>query len=152
MDSISKTMKTLYWLLILALLLKDSESIDQLAPHKVTVAITNKLLHNKELSLHCKDKHHDLGPVTLKGGETYRFRFQPNFWIHATLYFCRFVWSGGDHRFDIYVEDRDMYCNDNLCSWEIMEKRPCDVSNGILYRKCYEWDKASSEKNNTLSS
>jgi len=152
MDSISKIMRTFCWLLILSLQLKGSESNDQLLPkensvhYKVTVQITNKL-HTKlgfqQLNLHCKDKFHDLGPVTLKFGETYSFRFAPNIFISTTLCFCRFVWLGGDHRFDIYVQKRDYYCHHALCYWEIFDGGPCGT---IKYESnssvCFLWDRA----------
>ncbi|WVZ15711.1 hypothetical protein V8G54_013277 [Vigna mungo] len=142
-------MITLCWLLILAWQFKGSSG--QLLPHKVDVKITNMLIR-KELTLHCKDKNHDLGFVKLKVGESFTFSFNPNFFADITLYFCRFIWIGGDHRFDIYVEHRDHHCNNNVCSWQISEKRPCDVSFGVLSRKCYQWDGTLPETNNTLSS
>ncbi|WVZ15707.1 hypothetical protein V8G54_013273 [Vigna mungo] len=162
MDSMSKIMRRLCLLLVLAVFLKGSDSNDELLSkndalhHTVTVEITNKLhpkaLGFQELSVHCKDKHHDLGPVTLKFGGDHRFDIYDqdrDYYCHHALCYWEIFDSGpcgGDHRFDIYVQDRDMYCNNNLCSWQITEKRPCDVSYGILSRKCYEWDKSSPEK------
>jgi len=142
----------LCWLLILALELKDSESTDQIIPHKITVSMTNRFLGEKQVNIHCKDKDHNLGTVTVNVSDTYSFRFFPSFFFNNTLYFCRFMWNGGDHRFDIYVQRRDLLCNDHRCSWDIFEKRPCDVSFGVPSRKCYSWDSSSLETNNTLSS
>ena len=88
--------------------LKGSEGGGEegLLPSKVHVAITNFLVHDN-LTVHCKDKHNDLGAHTLKAEETYTFVFRPNFFFNVTLYFCRFVWVGASHYFDIYVQDRD---------------------------------------------
>lgn len=157
MHSISKIMRRLCLLLVVAVFLKGSDGNDELLSkndalhHKVTVEITNKLhpkaLGFQELSVHCKDKHHDLGPVTLKFGETYSFRFAPNIIVSKTLYFCRFIWSGGDHRFDIYVQERDYYCHHALCYWEIFDSGPCGTikyaSNSSV---CFLWDRASRAK------
>ncbi|KAG2383861.1 uncharacterized protein HKW66_Vig0257070 [Vigna angularis] len=60
MDSISKMMRILCWLLILASELRRSESSDQFLPHSVAVKIAN-MLTLKQLTLHCRDKNHDLG-------------------------------------------------------------------------------------------
>ncbi|KOM56962.1 hypothetical protein LR48_Vigan10g285400 [Vigna angularis] len=146
MDSISKMMRILCWLLILASELRRSESSDQFLPHSVAVKIAN-MLTLKQLTLHCRDKNHDLGIATINVGESFVFYVNPNFFLDKTLYYCRFIWKDANHRFDIYVQHRDHVCNNNVCSWQIFEKRPCDVSFGVLVRKCYVWP-----TNNTLSS
>jgi len=163
MDSVSKILRTLCCLLILALQLKGSESNDQLVPdkiivdQKVTIEITNKLDSKgggvPPLSVHCRDKFHDLHPVTLKFGETFRFRILPNIFASVTLYYCRFVWSGGNHRFDIYVQERDYECHHGLCYWEIFNSGPCGTIQHESHSSvCFLWNKDSTQKNNTISS
>ncbi|ESW22888.1 hypothetical protein PHAVU_004G003200 [Phaseolus vulgaris] len=123
-------------------------------PTKVTVDITNRL-EKRYLALRCKDKHHDLGLQQLNVGQTFSFRFYPNYFINATLYFCHFVWSGGDHHFDIYVEERDEYGHHNRCSWDIFATGPCKYNPGP--QQCFKWTSPAARKrlllkksNNTL--
>jgi len=138
MDSISKIMIILCLLVIVGVKLKGGGvSAVNLFPKKVTVQITNKL-SMKQLDLHCKDKHHDLGLITLNVNETYRFRFYTQFFTLTTLYFCHFVWSNGDHHFDIYVQKRDLFCFHYRCSWEILENGPCQLAPGT--RHCFMWN------------
>lgn len=126
--------------------------------HKiVTVKITNKLYSSKigypDLNLHCRDKLHNLHPVTLKYNETYKFRFLPNFFASVTLYFCHFVWPTGNYHFDIYDEERDFECNHYLCNWEIHEYGPCGtIYAGSSTVACFAWGKALPANNFTLSS
>ncbi|WVZ15703.1 hypothetical protein V8G54_013269 [Vigna mungo] len=87
-----------------------------------------------KLTIHCKDKHHDLGTYILNYEEIYKFSFKPNFLKRGILYFCSFKWEGGSHSFDIYNEDRD---NCDRCVWRIFETGPC-----MHYRKydvCFRW-------------
>ncbi|KAF7815397.1 S-protein-like protein 5-like [Senna tora] len=108
----------------------------KLIPLKVTVQIINNLTQPQDLTLHCKDKHHDLGEHTLKSGKMYEFTFRPNFFYKATLYFCGFAWSSDPslHRFDIYDERRD-YCA--KCTWKISETDVLEIGSD------YDSDKLS---------
>ncbi|TKY50488.1 Plant self-incompatibility S1 [Spatholobus suberectus] len=147
MASTSKIMFSLSMLLtvLVALQLKGSESgvlpsklKEGFLPSKVTVEMSNNLTL-KQLDLHCKDKHNDLGPQTLNVGDTYSFRFRPNAFANVTLYFCRFVWVGAVHYFDIYVQERDTpTCDDNRCSWQIFEEGPCKIMERS--RECFKWN------------
>jgi len=140
-DSISKIMIILFLSLILALQLKANEiATVPILPTKITVEITNRL-NMKVLGLHCKDKDHDLGFIALDVGQTYRFRFYPNYFFARTLYFCHFQWIGELHYFDIYVERRDEYCFHNRCSWVIVENGPCKIK-PISY-ECFYWNSAN---------
>ncbi|KAK7365210.1 hypothetical protein VNO80_14086 [Phaseolus coccineus] len=139
-DSISKEMIIFSLLLILALQLKGSEIGGPIIPTKVTVEITNRL-NMKILGLRCQEKHRDMGVHILNVGETYSFRFYPNYLFPVTLYFCHFKYSGGDHHFDIYVQRRDDYCFHNRCSWEIVENGPCKIK--PRSRECFNWNVAS---------
>ncbi|XP_028785886.1 S-protein homolog 5-like [Neltuma alba] len=105
-----------------------------LLPPKTTVQIVNTLPNHQDLTLHCKDKNHDLGEHTLKFRETYEFKLKPNPLINVTLYFCSFWWPsiGPARYFDIYKQDRDK-CK--LCIWTVVDYGPC-TSDGI----CYPWN------------
>jgi len=141
--------------IFLGVQLKCGESIAPLFPPKVTVVITNSLF-NGILALHCKSKDNDLGVQHLNVEQSYSFSFFPNYFIPSTLFFCQFVWVGGNHFFDIYVETRDGYCHGNTCSWNIIGNGPCQWISGAL--KCFPWNPPTEEQrlflqqsNNTLS-
>jgi len=143
MVSISKIVFLLSLLLttLFSLQLKGSEAeivpfeVEKgLIPHKVSITITN-LLISKNLTVHCKDKHNDLGYHTLNYAETYNFGFRPNFFWKVTLYFCHFTWEGASHYFDIYKQDRDECVQ---CVWNILEAGPCNVN--PKHNQCYAWN------------
>ncbi|WVZ14000.1 hypothetical protein V8G54_011566 [Vigna mungo] len=129
--------------------LKCGESGVPVLPTKVTVQITNRL-SERYLAVHCKDKNTDLGVHQLNVGETYSFKFFPKYYFPTTLYFCHFTWLEADHYFDIYVQDRDGYCSDNTCIWEIFADGPCRTNKDP--RHCYGWNppSAAQQRNNTL--
>ncbi|BAU00920.1 hypothetical protein LR48_Vigan102s004400 [Vigna angularis] len=142
MVSISKIALLLSLLLTILFSLQLKGSEDEVAPsevekglipNKVNVAISNFLL-SKDLTVHCKDKHNDLGTHILKYGETYDFGFRPNIFWKVTLYFCRFTWVGASHSFDVYKQDRDE-CDQ--CVWNILESGPCKVY--PKHNQCYVW-------------
>ena len=128
---------TLLLTIFLGMQLKCGESIAPILPTKVTVQITNSIF-NGYLDVHCKSKDNDLGVQHLNVQQSYSFSFFPKFFFPSTLYFCRFIWTGGDHYFDIYVQNRDGYCKDNLCSWNILGNGPCRWISGAL--KCFPWN------------
>jgi len=140
MGSIFKIMIILCVLLNLAPQLKGNKIAGiPILPTQVTVEITNELSRKKVLGLHCKDKGNDLGFVALNAGQTYRFRFYPNYFFTVTLYFCHFQWGAGeDHHFDIYIQGRDQYCSHNRCSWAIVENGPCKIRHKS--RECFHWN------------
>ncbi|MED6187691.1 hypothetical protein PIB30_078833, partial [Stylosanthes scabra] len=45
---------------------------------KTKVEVFNRLTNGVILGFHCKDKHHDLGPVTLQPNQSWSFRFLPD--------------------------------------------------------------------------
>ena len=74
---------------------------------KTKVQIYNKLYIGQDLDVHCKDKNHDLGLITLKPDEMFEFTVTLNLFIPNVLYFCSFHWiqiGVGEYRyyFDIY--------------------------------------------------
>jgi len=134
--------------------LKCAESSVPFFPTKETVDITNHL-DMRYLAVQCKDKNNDLGVHQLNVGQTFSFTFFPKVFFPSTLYFCHFVWLEGDHYFDIYVQDRDGYCQKNSCSWDIIANGPCRTISG--HRECYNWNPPAEGKrlfmqqsNNTL--
>jgi len=104
-------------------------------PSKVYVEIAN-FISLKNLTVHCKDKHNDLGIHKLEYGEIFEFSFRPNFFWKVSLYFCQFTWEGGSHYFDIYKQSRDRCI---VCVWNIFENGPCKVYR--KYSDCYVWNK-----------
>ncbi|KAF1879336.1 hypothetical protein Lal_00005802 [Lupinus albus] len=94
--------------------------------YEAKVLMTNKL--STPLTLHCKDKTHDDHINTLQPGESHRFKFVPNPFGTASLWFC-----SAFHRFDIFVQKRDE-CHD--CNWEIYTTGPCKLDPLV---KCYPW-------------
>jgi len=144
MVSISKSALLLYLLLTTLFSLQLKGSHDEvepsevekgLIPHKVHVAITNFLI-SKSLTVHCREKHHDLGTHILNYGETYNFSFRPNIFWKVTLYFCRFIWIGADYSFDIYKQDRDECVQ---CIWNIFDRGACKIH--PKHNECYVWQR-----------
>ncbi|XP_054791560.1 uncharacterized protein LOC129302533 [Prosopis cineraria] len=103
-----------------------------LFPSKTTVQIVNTLAHHEDVTIHCKDKHNDLGEHVLKFREMFEFRFKPNPFLKVTLYFCSFWWPilSEPHYFDIYIQERDT-CT--VCNWHVNYYGPC------LFGVCYPW-------------
>ncbi|WVZ15008.1 hypothetical protein V8G54_012574 [Vigna mungo] len=138
MVSISKILLSLLLTTVFSLQLKGSEDEvvpseveEGLLPRKVHVAISNFLV-SKDLTLHCRDKHNDVGTHILKYGERYDFDFRPNFFAKLTLYYCSFTWVGASHSFDVYNQNKD---DCNQCAWNILESGPCKV----FPKQCYAW-------------
>lgn len=105
-------------------------------PRRVFISITNNIT-GVQLSVHCKDKHHDLGFQSLKFGEIYTFTFKPKPFLRIAQYFCRFSWGAEFHHFDVYYEVRDHdICS--KCDWKIYKTGPC-VENEE-YDTCYPWN------------
>ncbi|KAE9612746.1 putative plant self-incompatibility S1 [Lupinus albus] len=105
------------------------------------VIITNKL--SEVLTLHCQDMKNDLGYHTLQpNSDPYSFKFTANPIFKISLYYCKFVWTGESHNFDIYVQKRDGKCgNSNReCSWIITQQGPCRLTNDPNNPLCYPWN------------
>ncbi|XLS56071.1 hypothetical protein HN51_005826 [Arachis hypogaea] len=105
---------------------------------KSAVIIKNTIEGNLNLTIHCKSKDDDLGPVVLSPNQSYQFTFNPNF-FRTTLFFCTFRWTGSCHWFDIYIQTRDLpLCEDIPCSWIIKKNGPCrDLPSS---NKCFSWN------------
>ncbi|BAU00935.1 hypothetical protein VIGAN_11007500 [Vigna angularis var. angularis] len=143
MDSISKMMRILCWLLILASELRRSESSDQFLPHSVAVKIAN-MLTLKQLTLHCRDKNHDLGLIADEVERVNQIDLDSDNCgcILRSTYELPCACELARHESSIIP----------LGEIHIFEKRPCDVSFGVLSRKCYVWDGTPPETDNALSS
>ncbi|KAK7320849.1 hypothetical protein VNO77_30702 [Canavalia gladiata] len=137
MNSVSKTMLSFTMILTIFLALKFKGGDSAFFFSKVTITIINKL-NEMQLGFHCKDKHHDLGVQYLLVGANYSFKILPDEFMKSTLYFCNFGWITGQHRFDIYIQDRDEATCDEVCSWEILETGPCKIKS--TSRECFKWD------------
>lgn len=110
---------------------------------KVTIYVTNNMT-NTQLTMYCKDKHHNFGTQTLKSGETYSFKFIPAYIFRRSLYFCHFSWNSESHYFDIYVQTRDQHGCDKDCYWHIKESGPCkDNAGGKGVTQCFHWKKTT---------
>jgi len=102
-------------------------------PSKVSIAMSNYIML-RNLTIDCIVRNHDLGARILDYGETFEFSFSSNFFCEVPLYFCRFIWRGASHYFDIYNQNRDKCVE---CMWNIFETGPCKVY--PKYSKCYAW-------------
>ncbi|XP_028772384.1 S-protein homolog 2-like [Neltuma alba] len=135
------SMKSLLLVLAMVVMVGGGKAWIIKAP-KVTVKIQNGLSQNQDLTLHCKSKDDDLGEHTLQNKASYKFSLRPRFFIHSTLFFCSFWWPSNTslHYFDIYVEDRDWWCN--LCAWTISESGACIYDELTRQTDCYPWNSA----------
>ncbi|CAL0302332.1 unnamed protein product [Lupinus luteus] len=87
------------------------------------VYVKNNLDNHTILTLHCKDKDHDLGVQKLNYQEEFKFQFKPNF-LGNRLYFCGLTWDGNLHWFVVYNDRRDLnFCKD--LHWSINKDKPC---------------------------
>ncbi|XLS91198.1 hypothetical protein HN51_067206 [Arachis hypogaea] len=104
---------------------------------KTTVYVTNNVEGNLNLTIHCKSKNDDLGPVVLSPNQAYQFTFNRNL-LGGTLFFCSFRWTGSCHWFDIYIQDRDVtHCESVPCRWIIKKGGPCrDLPDS---HECFPW-------------
>ncbi|XP_028785888.1 S-protein homolog 5-like [Neltuma alba] len=128
------------WLTIVAaIMFKGGET--GLLPSKTTVQIVNTLAHHEDVTLHCKDKNHDLGERVLKFREMFEFSFKPNPFLKVTLYFCRFWWPilSEAHYFEIYVQERDEW---QVCNWHVNYYGPC--LSGVCCPWGYKYEPPSS--------
>ena len=106
---------------------------------KTVVEITNKLPNQLWLVLHCKDKTIDLDSQTLRPDQSWSFQFQDDWLFARTLYFCHFVWKGGDRWFDIYVGRRDQDLG-HFHQWNITQSGPCRIRwNSGGSTECFPW-------------
>ncbi|QHO39401.1 uncharacterized protein DS421_4g128830 [Arachis hypogaea] len=126
--------KCIMFLFLLVVLQEQPLSIAR----KTAVVVKNTVEGNLNLTIHCKSKDDDLGPVILSPNQSYRFTFTPNILFRITLFFCTFRWTGSCHRFDIYKQERDDRLCDNPCGWIIKKGGPCrDI---LSSHECFSWN------------
>ena len=137
-QNMSPYMKSLLLLLpIFASVLKvNSENPDSFIIN-IRVDLVNLLESGADLTIHCKEKHNDLGVFNVKFKERYSFSFKINWFTFKKLFFCSFQWQSGHlYYFNVYDQDRDT-CQ--FCLWNIEEKGPrdakgaCTVWNGKMH-------------------
>jgi len=144
MVSVSKIVLSISILLtiLIALQFQDCKSFKTF-PTKVTVSITNNLPNSLSVLVHCKDKHNDLGFITLQSNGVYNFTVKPTFLIPNKLYFCSFKWSSVLKYFNIYYQPRDQIDCDDECIWRIHDYGPCKVKKGNVI-ECFKWNTSPS--------
>jgi hypothetical protein len=108
---------------------------------RMHVNVTNTLLGNLDLTLHCKSADDDLGKHILHHGQNWSFR---NNFFGETQFYCGFRWNEELHWFDIYIANRDD-CRTS-CNWNILQSGPCRtiVPSDIVvpYKdECFAWNK-----------
>ncbi|GAB2279947.1 hypothetical protein Dimus_014583 [Dionaea muscipula] len=91
-----------------------------LIPKYTHVSLTNGLGDGLSLTVHCQsDQNHDtIGTVVIADGQTFDWRFKPNFW-GTTEWFCNFIWQDAIGTYDIYVYKRDHHLCGKHCQWYI---------------------------------
>ncbi|KAK2977407.1 hypothetical protein RJ640_009958 [Escallonia rubra] len=78
---------------------------------KAEVHVFNFLPGEIPLALHCQSKDDDIGYHTLTYGQELSWKFNPNYIIENTLFFCHFWWNSRDRSFTVYDEHRlDPFC------------------------------------------
>ena len=93
------------------------------------------------LHVHCKDKKHGIPEESVPYKQSFKFQVTNSFW-GVTDYYCSFVFLEKVHRFDIYVQNRDLEKCWANCTWTIKEGGPCLIhSVGQTFVDCYEWNK-----------
>lgn len=141
--SMALPIRNVLFLTVLLLLRTTCEA--QLVKHKTYLRISNYMA--KKLTVHCKSKDDDIGVQILAPQASFEFSFRPNFW-NSTLYFCQFIWEGGSHWFDIYVQTRDQHACVKHCNWFVTKTGSgvCRLIEGEphLVEKCFPWNDESS--------
>ncbi|KAK6138489.1 hypothetical protein DH2020_027765 [Rehmannia glutinosa] len=86
--------------------------------HKTKVRVHNNLGKNINLTLVGRTDD-DLGVHLLKNGDSFQWRFHPNF-IGTTTFYCGMGWKNVRGKFDIYVAQRDSErCLE--CVWNVTQ-------------------------------
>ncbi|KAF8095739.1 hypothetical protein N665_0323s0007 [Sinapis alba] len=107
------------------------------------VVITNKLVAQFGLLVHCKNKETDLGVRSVLIDQSVDFRFRVNI-RKTTNYSCIFSWPGIVRTFDIFRADRDDSSTSKCgicseCIWYISESGPCRIRRDGGPPCCFPW-------------
>ncbi|XP_018438705.1 S-protein homolog 5-like [Raphanus sativus] len=107
------------------------------------VVITNKLVAQFGLLVHCTNKETDLGVRSVLINQSFGFRFRVNL-FKTTNYNCVFSWPGIVRTFDIFRADRDDNSRSKCgicseCIWYISESGPCRIRRDGGPPCCFPW-------------
>jgi len=147
MVSVSKLVLPILMLLTIFVVFQFKGVKSGILHDKVHMHIFNNLTNGVKLTVHCKDKTHDIGAQTLNVGESYNFVFRPGSFSETTLYFCGFRFNTEFHYFDVYDQERDDDFVGKDCQWDVHESGPCrhnvkDKQNTI---ECFPWNPSRRE-------
>ena len=133
---------TLRFSIIVAVLLCTSGLIEGEPLDRKRIELTNDLDPATDLQVHCKSGDDDLGPHTLKHGESYSWRFRVNF-FQTTQFFCNFQWTENgaarNHWVDIYKNANIFTVECTECLWKVRQKGVCRWLYGEF--SCLRWKK-----------
>lgn len=104
---------------------------------KTRVTITNTLVPDTPLRLHCQSKNDDLGVHILPKFGSFSFKFKPNVW-ETTLFFCNFQWTSNGTALSKWYDIFQPTDSCTRCDWEIHPYGPCRVKGTSL--TCYPWN------------
>ncbi|KAL0842888.1 hypothetical protein Bca101_016133 [Brassica carinata] len=107
------------------------------------VVITNKLVAQFGLLVHCTSKDTDLGVRSVLIDQIFDFRFRVNI-FQTTKFSCIFSWPGIVRTFDIFRVDRDDSSTNRCgvcseCIWYISESGPCRIRRDGGPPCCFPW-------------
>lgn len=109
-----------------------------------TVKITNGMVPDTTLTVHCKSGDNDLGPQTLLKGQSFTFNFKVNL-MKTTKFFCNFQWMSNDkvesRWADIFDAQNKETSSCTTCDWEV--KNPdgvCRMKSKIEETTCFPWN------------
>jgi hypothetical protein len=147
MVSVSKLVLPILMLLTIFVAFQFKGGKSGLFHEKVHMHISNNLTNGVKLTVHCKDKNHDIGVQTLNVGESYNFVFRPNSVQPNTLYFCGFRFNTEFHYFDVYDQSRDDNFVGRDCQWDVHESGPCrhNVLDKPYSIECFPWNPSRRE-------
>ncbi|PIA36603.1 hypothetical protein AQUCO_03300066v1 [Aquilegia coerulea] len=89
------------------------------------VEVWNRIVPNSILKLHCKSRDDDLGEHFIPLDKSWEWKFQVNFILHSTLFWCNMEWQDPVTKsvlrasFDAYNarKESEFVNNCNRCAW-----------------------------------
>ncbi|CAN7127535.1 unnamed protein product [Brassica rapa subsp. narinosa] len=134
------------FLIILRTSLSDEHisTVDGILPFSPKhVVVTNKLVAQFGLLVHCTSQETDLGVISVLIDQSFDFRFRVNI-LKTTKFSCIFSWPGIVRTFDIFRVDRDDSSTSKCgicseCIWNISESGPCRIRRDGGSPCCFPW-------------